>query len=285
MLRCYILFALIFVLYAYAGEPSAFEMQSGVTKNDIKTLQSIVTQIQQKIDDVGQKQEGISSLYESQNAKLQQYVAKTTQYEKDIEELRSQLEAYKSVKQQLDANTRDIQALKASIKELSVGFSTLNKTILSELKQLNASSTHQDSHNTTTQPKAITFNKDINKKAEIFTQAKNLFAAKEYEAAKIRFEWLISINHKKADSYFYLGEIAFINKNHNDAIKYYKESVMISDKSTYMPTLLLHTAQSFNATKDIKNYNKFLDSLIGNYPTSKEAQEAKKIKNEKKEKK
>ena len=59
---------------------------------------------------------------------------------------------------------------------------------------------------------------------------------------------------------------------------------LANDKAKYMPTLLLHTAQSFNAIKDTKNYNKFLDSLISNYPTSKEAQNAKKLK-EKKDKK
>ncbi len=60
---------------------------------------------------------------------------------------------------------------------------------------------------------------------------------------------------------------------------------MANDKTKFMPTLLLHTAQSFNAIKDTKNYNKFLDSLIGNYPSSKEAQTAKKLKIQNKEKK
>ena len=100
---------------------------------------------------------------------------------------------------------------------------------------------------------------------------------------KLGLSGYLALNTKK-QSVIYLGEIAFTSKAYNDAIYNYKQSALANDKAKYMPTLLLHTAQSFNAIKDTKNYNKFLDSLISNYPTSKEAQNAKKLK-EKKDKK
>lgn len=291
MIKRWILFALIPLYFTYADEPSAFEKQSGVTKNDIKTLQNLISRLQQKVDSIGQNQEGLSSLYESQSTKLQQQIIQSTQNAKDIEELKAQFEDYQNLKRQLDANTKDIQLLKSHIKELQSGFSTLNKTILSELAQLSEhsdktqhSATNETSTSNTHQ-QVTPFTKDKSKRAEIFTQAKDFFKKQSYESAKIRFEWLLEINYKKADSHFYLGEIAMADKAYNVAISHYKESVLLNDKTSYMPTLLLHTAQSFNAIKDTKNYNKFLDSLISNYPTSKEAQEAKKLKNQKKEKK
>ncbi|MCX2716414.1 hypothetical protein OQH61_01505 [Helicobacter sp. MIT 21-1697] len=278
MIERYLFVAFIPLLF-YANEPSAFEKQSGVTKNDIKTLQSLITHLQQKVDTIQQAQEGVSSLYESQSSKLQQQVIQTTQQAKNIEELN---ELYKNLKQKVDENTQEIKMLTTQIQEINKSLSTLNEAILDGLKQLNNTPANQTTKNTTNKP---TFLKDKNKKSEIFTQAQEMFKKSEYESAKERFEWLLEIDYKKADSHFYLGEIAFADKSYNTAIYHYKESAMANDKTKYMPTLLLHTAQSFNAIKDIKNYNKFLDSLIGNYPSSKEAQNAKKLKAQNKEKK
>lgn len=271
-------FFLIIPLFCVA-EPSAFEKQSGLTKNDLKALQSIVTQLQQKVEAVQQAQEGLSSFYESQTSKIQQQAIQGAQQAKDIEELKTQLELYKNIQQQLDTNTQDIALLKTQIQELNTNLATLNQTILDELKKLN------DSTQTNTNSNNITFAKDKTKKSEIFAQAQSLFNKTQYDSAKPRFEWLIEIKYKLADSHFYLGEIAFTQKSYNDAIAHYKESVMNNDKAKYMPALLLHTAQSFNAIKDTKNYNKFLDSLISNYPSSKEAQKAKKLKSQNKDKK
>jgi len=281
LLKHCVFLAPLFLVFSLNGEPSAFEKQSGVTKNDIKTLQNLVSKLQQKVDSIGQAQEGISSLYESQSSKLHQQVSQGVQNAKDIEE----------IKAQLDTNSKDIATIKAQMKEINATLTTLSQTILSELKELSnnpiqTTSTNQKNTATNKQAdsKAPTFTKDKAKRADIFTQAQNLFNKKEYESAKVRFEWLIEINYKKAHSSFYLAEIAFANKSHNEAIKLYKESAIANDKASYMPTLLLHTAQSFNAIKDTKNYNRFLDTLISNYPSSKEAQSAKNLKSKNKDK-
>ena len=279
MVRRYIFLAPLFLAFSVNGEPSAFEKQSGATKDDIKTLQSLVTKLQQKVNSIGQAQEGISSLYESQSTKLQQQIAQGTQNAKSIEEFKTQI----------DTNTKEIAEIKAQLKDINTNLTTLNQTILNELKALNNSpaqkQNQKESKNASgqnnTKAEQKPFTKDKAKRAEIFTQAQELFDKKEYESAKERFEWLVETNYKKAQSSFYLGEIAFTNKTYNDAIKHYKESVLANDKASYIPTLLLHTAQSFNAIKDTKNYNKFLDSLISNYPSSKEAQTAKKLKTQK----
>ncbi|CAM3330874.1 tetratricopeptide repeat protein [Helicobacter labetoulli] len=278
------LFLLLFPFFCLA-EPSAFEKQSGATKNDLKALQSVVTKLQQKVETIQQAQEGILSFHESQSSKIQQQLIQATQNAKDIEELKTQTELYKKLQQQVETNTQNITLLKTQIQELNTSLKTLNQTILDELKKLNTTPTQDESNVTNVDSaKSVAFTKDKAKKAEIFTQAQDLFKKTEYDSAKARFEWLLTLNYKKAENHFYLGEIAFINKAHNDAIYHYKQSALANDRAKYMPTLLLHTAQSFNAIKDTKNYNKFLDSLISNYPTSKEAQNAKKLK-EKKDKK
>lgn len=271
---------LLFPIFCFS-EPSAFEKQSGATKNDLKALQSVVTKLQQKVETTQQAQEGISSLQESQSSKIRQQLIQTTQNAKDIEELKAQTELYKKLQQQVESNTQDLALLKMQILELNTSLKTLNQTILDELKKLNTPADDKSSTTNADSKKSTTFTKDKTKKTEIFAQAQDLFKKAEYNSAKIRFEWLLTLDYKKAENHFYLGEIAFINKAHNDAIYHYKQSALANDKAKYMPTLLLHTAQSFNAIKDTKNYNKFLDSLISNYPTSKEAQNAKKLKEKK----
>lgn len=267
------LIACLVPLLLYAAEPSAFEKQSGATKDDIKNIQRHIANLQAKVDSIQQTQEGVSSLYESQSNKLQKQIIENAEQGKRIEEIQTQLDTLNNLKKQVDSNTQAIKNIKTQLQEINKSITTLNQSILAELNKINtpaqASQTEQK------------FVKDKTKQAEIFAQAKKFYEQKSYNSAKERFVWLAQINYKKAECYFYLGEIAFETKSHNDAISYYKESVMSNDKATYMPTLLLHTAQSFNAIKDTKNYNKFLDSLITNYPTSKEAQSAKKLKNQK----
>lgn len=292
--RCTIPFATIFPItfflttlhfQALANEPSAFEQQSGVIKNDIKTLQSIVTSLQQKVESLQQAQEGISSLHESQSAKIKEQLIQSSKQDKDIKEL-------STLKAEVQNNSNEIKLLKAQLKELNKSLSTLNQTILTELKSLNAPQSQANATKSadSTAPKAqakasVDFIKDKSKKAQIFNDAQTAITKSQFHIAKPRLEWLIEENYKKADSHFSLGEIAFVEKSYNTAIYHYKQSALLNDKAKYMPTLLLHTAQSFNAIKDLTNYNKFLDSLIGNYPNSKEAKEAKALQSQNKDNK
>lgn len=286
MLKRYFFASLIPIFLS--AEPSAFERQSGATKNDIKNLQILITKLQQQVDNVQQSQEGVSSLYQTQSTKLDQQISKSIQYAQNLEEFKTQLDTYKDLKEQVNLNAQEIKDLKAQIQELNKNLTLLNQSVLNELKQLNTAQIKESQKKSSTNKnasKSPTFTKDKNKKAEIYAQAKTFFQEKKYDEARVRFEWFLEINYKKAVSSFYLGEICFYNKAYKNAIAYYKESALANDKASYMPTLLLHTAQSFNAIKDIKNYNIFLDSLISNYPESKEAQNATKLKTQTKDKK
>lgn len=88
------------------------------------------------------------------------------------------------------------------------------------------------------------------------------------------FEELISEDYKPAESNFYLGQIWYYRKKYEDAISYFKKSAMLYDKAEWMPTLLLHSAISFEKIGDYKNSASFYETLINVYPHTNEAKRA-----------
>jgi TolA-binding protein len=85
---------------------------------------------------------------------------------------------------------------------------------------------------------------------------------------------LIAANYKPAESNYYLGEIWYYRKDYAKAISYFKKSALLYDKADWMPKLLLHSAISFEKTGDFKNAASFYETLMTNYPESKEAKSA-----------
>merc|ERR1711879_473627 len=116
---------------------------------------------------------------------------------------------------------------------------------------------------------------------DMFDEAYRLFKKDWFSKAIPMFEELIDRDYKSASSNFYLGEMWYYRKKYEDAIRHYKTSAMLYDKASYMPTLLLHSAISFEKTKDFSNAANFYSSLIDIYPNSKEAKIATKKNNTK----
>ncbi|NWF67125.1 MAG: tetratricopeptide repeat protein, partial [Campylobacterales bacterium] len=87
---------------------------------------------------------------------------------------------------------------------------------------------------------------------------------------------LDSNNYKPATANYYLGEIAYYQKKYDLAITHFKKSASLHDKASYMPTLLLHTAISFEKTKNNNSAKQFYDVIISNYPDSDAAKIARK---------
>ena len=113
-------------------------------------------------------------------------------------------------------------------------------------------------------------------KVKLLNDAKSDFDAKNYNSAIPKYEKLVEVNYKPAESNFYLGEMWYIRKKYDLAISHYKKSAILNDKAAYMPTLLLHSAISFENTKDKENAKNFYSTLIDLYPSSSEAGIAKK---------
>ena len=113
-------------------------------------------------------------------------------------------------------------------------------------------------------------------KVKLLNDAKSDFDAKNYNSAIPKYEKLVEVNYKPAESNFYLGEMWYIRKKYDLAISHFKKSAVLHDKAAYMPTLLLHSAISFENTKDKENAKNFYSTLVDLYPDSSEAKVAKK---------
>ena len=113
-------------------------------------------------------------------------------------------------------------------------------------------------------------------KVKLLSDAKKDFDVKNYAAATTKYEKLVEVNYKPAESNYYLGEMWYMRKKYDLAISHFKKSAVLHDKAAYMPTLLLHSAISFENTKDKENAKNFYSTLVDLYPDSSEAKVAKK---------
>jgi len=109
----------------------------------------------------------------------------------------------------------------------------------------------------------------------IFSEGVTSFLNKEYTKAKERFTLTDSKGYKVGTSNYYLGEIAYYTKDYESAIFHYKKSAGISDKTSYIDTLLLHTGISFENSGKKEKAKAFYQNIIANYPNNKTAKIAK----------
>ena len=112
-------------------------------------------------------------------------------------------------------------------------------------------------------------------KSNLLKEAKSDFDSNNYTASTPKYEKLLEANYKPAEVNYYLAQNWYMRKKYDAAISYYKKSAILNDKAAYMPTLLLHSAISFEKTKDKENAKSFYSTLIDLYPNSSEAKEAK----------
>lgn len=314
------LLAFFLLLISVNAEPSAFELQSGATKKELKTLQSssknlesVITDLQNRTYSLEQISDGLKSLFEGQVLKLKSLSDTTLSHQNLIKSiqtlqdsysnmLKEQAELIENLNTQVQKNQKALQDLDKKVADLSNLFNRFNTDVLRQLGTLKKSLGAQASDLTDTKKKTdkknsdskevsstsnkeISFIKDISKQKEIFQEARTFYSQKKNLEAKKRFEWLVETNYRVGYVSYLLGEIAYRQKKYSEAIALYKKSALIDDKANYMPVLLWHTAWSFKYSKDLPNYNKFLDSLIYLYPNSEQGQKAKEIRNKTKDKK
>jgi len=113
-------------------------------------------------------------------------------------------------------------------------------------------------------------------KTKLLASAKKEFDEKNYESSGDKYDKLVESNFKPAETNFYLAQTWYMRKKYDLAINHYKKSAILNDKAAYMPTLLLHSAISFEKIKDKDNAKSFYSTLIELYPNSDEAKTAKK---------
>lgn len=277
-------------------------------QNSINALTSKVGDINSLLDSVKNRLEGLESTYEGDSAKLNSTSRKVDELAQRVgasSDLGSNSNAPIS-SQGGDAQlVETVNGLKAALTKLTTVVNKINSEYVSSkeleknmqqfitreefeaLKKAAGIKTSQVSP--TTKLDANTASIDTSSTSEVSTkklntpedklnlmkEAKQDFDSKNYNASTPKYEKLLEANYKPAEVNFYLAQNWYMRKKYDVAISHYKKSAILNDKAAYMPTLLLHSAISFEKIKDKDNAKSFYSTLVDLYPSSNEAKVAK----------
>ena len=276
-------------------------------KKELGSIDTKVKSVKTTLETLSERIDGLESIYEGDSQKLNSAMLMMnkllTDFEtnqnltdKNGEDIKSLKEITNQILQMQEEisnlNKKNIKNLKLALSKITKKVNLINSNYLSEkdfksnMKQfvtvkefealkkslnLKSSSTNKSNiSNKTDKSKKLS----SNDKASMLKEAKRLFKIDYFTKAIPMFEELISLNYKPAESNFYLGQIWYYRKSYEKAISYYKKSTMLYDKASWMPTLLFHSAVSFEKIGDYKNSANFYETLINVYPESNEAKKA-----------
>ncbi len=168
------------------------------------------------------------------------------------------------------ANSDNIMQLKMLLEELSRSVDTINASYVTKeefsvlVKQLKVSMPVEAS---------ITPKKMDN--ITIEKEAKKLFDNQKYSEAQAYYEIMVQKKYKQSEATFWIGECYFEQNKYKEAVGYYKQSASLNEKSSVMPTLLLHTGISMEKTGDKEKAKSFYNATISRYGSTGSAVEAK----------
>ena len=241
-------------------------------QKDIKKLQNILMKQQSIVQENRERLDGIQSILETLNRQVRKIEKKINRFadvNKSINDLSKRTDTLEQIQ------SENFEKIRTILKELSSMLDSINEKYVDKEQFValeNSFLAFKSSY------EKFIKNGDLSKKpnSKIFKEAKQKFLKKIYSEAAIYFEHLIKNHYRPAASNYYLGEIAYRQGRYKDAVAYYKRSASLYDKSSYMPTLLLHTAISLGRIGRKTESKKFYETLIQLYPKSKSAAIAKK---------
>ena len=248
------------------------ESEKVIFANKKTTLKNAreIRALKMKIDDLSESLDGLRSVVQSLSEKVGQtgqklYEIKQRTTQEDTDELERK-------KAELAVQKNQNQKILTALKRLTSMIDTINANYVSrdELGTLKKKVTKRSSI------KKERTDVPVKSNSQLLKKAIKAFRAKKYDHAAEIFASLDRKNYKRATANYYLGEIAYYQKEYSDAIVYYKKSASLYDKASYMPTLLLHTALSFKKVGDVENARRFFDAIIGTYPGTAQAKMARK---------
>lgn len=284
------------------AEPSAFQLQSGATKNEInslqnrnKDLQKTVVTLQNQVNSTERNQDGLKSIIEGQNLLNKRHQDLINAMGQNISELQNNVNFLRERLKTTDENAKKLEAeliaQSARITKLQDNFQEMSRTITesnaSIVQQLNLISqfleTRQKDPETPAgpkkdekpAPKKPVFKADPKKSdKDYFAEAKELIRKKDYDRAEEIFRHVAKNGYKAAEAHYELGGIFYRKKDYAQAILNYKKAATLDENAPYMPILLWRTAWSFRYQKDEKNFQKFIDIIISDYPNSEQGKKA-----------
>jgi len=253
-------------------------------KQTIKNTEKKIYKVDTKLKDVYESVDGIESIIEGESQKLNELSKKFTTQTTEIgllsETTQNHTKELELLKFQLEQNTQNIQTIKKSLDKLIATMNKINKDYISrkEFNKLLAMLDKKEAKKVVKKtPKAGGVPNKPNK--ELMADVRVLFKKDYFTKAKPIIEHLIAKNYRPAENNYYLGEINYYRKNYKDALHYFKTSMMLYDKASWLPKLLLHSAISFEKLGDNENAQSFYSTIVDVYPDTAEAKEAsKKIK-------
>lgn len=235
------------------------ELQTVIQKNNVQNAK--VETVTERLDGMQGILEGLGERSNEQTLllqKLQEKLALDSNTSSNMEELNKHVVA----------NTENIAQFKTLLEELSIVVDEINTNYVTKeqfaalIKQLKVN----------VQESTVSSVKMSNSALE--KEANKLFSQKKYADAQKYFEQLVQKKHKVNEALFMIGETHFERKNYKEAVSNYKESASRSEKSLFMPTLLLHSGISMEKTGDSATAKAFYQATISKYSGSGAAKEA-----------
>jgi TolA-binding protein len=298
MTRFLLLSALILPLSLFA-EKSAFGAGDldnpspyGLTKTEkriieqkekITDIEGTVRKNRNRIGSIEESVSGMKSIVEGLNEKSQNDKQELQGLKNDINEMKdSSAQMNQKIDDLVTSYDEDIKKLKTVMGELSSLIDRINSTYVSK-EEYNVLAKEINSFKLEVSKQLKNIGKvssnafDNKSNAELDKDAEELFRKKKYADAIDAFEYLIEKHYKPARAHYYIGESYFQLNEYKNAIAYFKESAELYSKADYMPNLMLHTAISFQKSKDEEHARQFFQVLVAKYPDSSEAAKAKKL--------
>lgn len=288
------LLTLLLPVVALANEPSAFsagDMNApnpyGLTSSEKKILQSSqkVTEVKAELGSVSEQLEGMRSVIDGYNNKIARMDERIRQLTDENAKLREYVEESRKIQ------TENQDKVKVVLGEMGTLIDSINKNAVTKEKfdQLaNEVRGKGKAATVATEPSKVEAQKNDPKvktltpkefaakdSATLLQEADDLFNKKSYPQAKAIYTELLNRNYKPSKVNYNLGEISYNDKAYTSAIEHYKTSISLFDKAPYTPTLLYHTASSFEKLGKTKEAQSFYKALKDGYPDSPEAKKVK----------
>ena len=280
------LLLLLLLLYSAEAEVSVFgagDMQSSnpyglsesekvIFANKKATLKNEreIRAIKMKINELSESLEGLRSVVQSLSEKVGQTGQKL--YEMKQQAPQEDTDDVAQLKAELAAQKAQNQKILTALKRLTGMIDTINANYVSR-DELGSSKKKVTKRSAIKKERTKV---TVKSNSKLLQEAIKAFRAKKYDYAAEIFTSLDRKNYKRATANYYLGEIAYYQKQYSDAIVYYKKSASLYDKASYMPTLLLHTALSFKKVGDMENAQRFFEAIVATYPGTAQAKMAQK---------
>jgi TolA-binding protein len=248
----------------------------------INSLSYKLTNVKSRYDDLDQKLEGMSSVFENDGENINKTKRLISNINNDIDSANLELDKIKKLSM---TNSNNIIELEKRLDSFINLQNLNNKKVLNLLNKINKNYISKkqfdelvnfiNSKKTKKQKNKKTKKQKLTNKQKL---SKAIRMVNKHHYAKSIPLWneLLKSNYMPATVNYYMGEVRFAKQEYQQAIGYYKTSMMLYDEAKYIPNLLLHSAISFEKIKDNENALNFYYTLVDVYSSSKEAKIAKK---------